>query len=329
MKKRLVSFWLITLTIVCFCGCTDIAERERYNVSETTGGEERPYPVTAENLVFNSSPETVGSLSPAVTEMIFELGFGGRLVCRSSYCDHPKEAESIPEAGSGANPDIDRIIACSPALLITQSPIANKDVARLGEAGISVLMLPSPSSLEELYGCYESLSMIFNGSVEGEAAAEQAVSGLKSAVSEAKGSCESAAFIMNVSEGELSAATGDTFAGDFVSVFGRNIAGNSHGFSLSAEELINADPQVIFLANPLKTSDIDYEITSRLTAFSEGHVYVIDASLTERPTSRLAGLIRSVSETLREDMGAAVPAVTAETANEYGEIPEDIANSPY
>lgn len=322
MRKMMISLFMI---IVLLCGCTDISEGSPESGYASVDEGEKPYPVTVENLMFNSSPETVGSLSPAVTEIIFELGFGDRLVCRSSYCDHPEQAKSVPEAGSGANPDIDRIIAFSPVLLITQSPIANKDVARLSEAGISTLILPSPSSLEELYGCYTSLSLIFNGTIDGENLAENALADLKNAVAQAADSCESAAFIMNVNGGEFSAATGDSFAGDYISVFGRNIGEGLTGFSLTAEELIAADPQVIFLANPLETSDIDYDVTSQLTAFSSGHVYVIDASLTERPTSRLAGLTRSISKALREDLGSAAPVVLPESQAAEGQTDNDTA----
>lgn len=326
---------LIILTAAAFlCGCTQINENDEEEavMADVTVSEASPYPVTVGELTFNSSPGTVGSLSPAVTEMLFELGYGDRIVCRSEYCDYPGEAEKIPAVGSAVNPDIDGIIKISPALLITQSPIANKDITRLSQAGISVLSISAPRSSEELMENYRSLSLIFSGSLEGEERADKATEDLRAALSEAKGSCESLVFIMNITDDGFSAATGDSFAGDYAAHFGRNIAAGNKSLTLTPEELLAADPQVILLAHPLESSDIDPELSSQLTAFSEGHVFVINASLTERPTARLAGITRKISETVRNDTGGAdfaeIPAASAETVSETSEyeenVPEDV-----
>ncbi len=312
--KKLIIYILAAMTLLC--GCTEISDMEEEAVqASATVSVPEPYPVTVDNLIFNSSPVTVASLSPAVTEIIFELGFGDRLVCRSSYCDYPDEAASVPEAGSSANPDFDKIIKLSPDLLITQSPIANTDLYRLSDSGITVMNIPSPKSEEDLYGIYEKLSLIFAGSIDGGDIAENALSELRIAIDGARGSCGSLAFIMNVTDDGYSAATGDTFAGDYISCFGKNIAENNSSFSLTAEELLQADPQVIFLAHPLGSEDIAPDTASQLSAFKNGHVYVIDASLMERPTSRLAGITNSIAKKVREDTGSS-------SHGGHAEIPE-------
>ncbi|MCI7766441.1 MAG: helical backbone metal receptor [Oscillospiraceae bacterium] len=326
MIKKLILFVLSAAML--FCGCTQVNEYEEEEavMADVTVTEAAPYPVTVGGLTFNSSPETVGSLSPAVTEMIFELGFGDRLVCRSEYCNYPEEAENIPAAGSAANPDIDGIISAAPALLITQSPIANKDITRLSQAGISVLSIPAPRSADELGENYRSLSLIFSGSLEGETRAEEATADLRAALNDAKGSCESLVFIMNITADGFSAATGDSFAGDYAAHFGRNIAAANTSLTLTPEELLDADPQVILLAHPLESSDIDPELSSQLSAFERGHVFVINPSLIERPTTRLAGITRKISETVRNDTGGAdyaeIPETSAETVSEA--LSEDV-----
>lgn len=304
MKKILLLIMILMLSAAA-CSCTKISDEEAVVEAMAAAEEPQPYPVTAGGLVFNTSPRAVACLSPAVTEIIFELGFGDRLVCRSIYCDYPEAALSIPSAGSAANPDFESIIGARPDLLITQSPIANKDMTRLSSEGIAVLWLPSPSSVEGLYENYSIISLIFSGSIEGESRAAAALSDFGNAVNGANGSCESLVFIMNVSPDGFSVGTGDSFAGDYIGIFGKNIAEDNTSFSMTADELTAADPQIIFLADPISSSDIDEEISSRLSAFREGHVYVIDASLTERPTSRLAGLTRSISKKVREDTGGA------------------------
>lgn len=306
MKKIIPIILLIMLPLLLQTGCTEIEDSEPADGALTETGETAPpsYPVTAGGLVFADSPATAASLSPAVTEMIFELGYGDRLVCRSSYCDYPGEALELPEAGSGANPDINRIIELSPELVITQSPLANTDLSALKNAGIAVLDLPSPENPEQLCENYRTLGMIFAGETIGVQLADSCTAPLKSALRSANGSCSSLVFIMEITEqGYLTAAEG-SFAGSYISEFGSNALPSGTGYLLTSDELIDADPQVIFLAKPLSSERIPQEVRDRLSAFSSGYVYVIDSSLIQRPTSRLAGVTRSISEKLREDTGA-------------------------
>lgn len=316
MKKLCI---LILSALLMLCGCTEISEGDSSETmqADATAAMPQPYPVAVDNLIFNSSPASVCSLSPAVTEIIFELGFGDRIICKSSYCDYPDEAAGIPTAGSSANPDFDKIIEYSPDLLITQSPIANKDVSRLSDEGISVMIIPAPASMDGLYDIYSKLSLIFSGSIDGERLAENSLSEFRTVTAAASGSCESLVFIMNVTSDGMSVATGDTFAGDYVGCFGKNIAAANEDYSMTYDELAAADPQVIFLAHPLSSEDIPQELASQLSAFSNGHVYVIDASLTERPTSRLAKITSSISSAVRTDTGG------SGFTGGFAEIPED------
>lgn len=320
MQLKKIFLYILSAALL-LCGCTEISEVTEPAVEAVaTVAEPEPYPVTVDKLVFNRSPERVASLSPAVTEMLFELGCGDKLVCRSSYCSYPEEAASIPEVGSGANPDIDSIISYKPDLLITQSPIANKDVSRLTSAGISLLTLPAPVSVDGLYENYEKLALIFAGSIDSSALAESTLAEFKGAVAAAKNSCESLVFIMDITSDGYLIAGGNSFAGDYISSYGDNIAADTTSFVMTAEELIEKDPQVIFFANPLSSEDIPPETADLLRAFSEGHVYVIDGTLMERPTSRLSGVTKKIAEKVRTDTGGAMP-------DGHAEIPETSASA--
>ena len=65
--------------------------------------------------------ERVVSLSPSITEIIYGLHRGDTLVATSSYSLYPKEAQKLPVIGGNANPNIEKIIALAPTLVIGQS----------------------------------------------------------------------------------------------------------------------------------------------------------------------------------------------------------------
>jgi len=73
------------------------------------------------SLVFpgQAAPSRIVSLVPAVTEMLFAIGAGPQLVAVSSYDADPPEVKSLPRVGALLDPDVERILALRPDLVIT------------------------------------------------------------------------------------------------------------------------------------------------------------------------------------------------------------------
>jgi iron complex transport system substrate-binding protein len=59
------------------------------------------------------------SLVPAVTEMLFAIGAGSQVAAVSSYDEFPPEVKSLPQAGALLDPDVERILALRPDLVIS------------------------------------------------------------------------------------------------------------------------------------------------------------------------------------------------------------------
>ena len=65
-----------------------------------------------------SSPQRIVSLVPATTEMLFTMGAGGRIAAVSDYDRFPPEVSSLPKVGALLNPNVERLIALRPDLVI-------------------------------------------------------------------------------------------------------------------------------------------------------------------------------------------------------------------
>src|SRR5581483_11779669 len=82
------------------------------------------------------APQRIVSLAPSVTETIFALGFGDRLVGVTTYCDYPAAARRLPKIGSFTSPSLEAILARRPDLVIGVSsatdPAAAREIERLG-----------------------------------------------------------------------------------------------------------------------------------------------------------------------------------------------------
>lgn len=86
----------------------------------------------------DTPPQRVVSLVPSITESLFDLNVGDRLIARTDFCVHPADkVAQIPTIGGTKNPDIDRIIALNPDLVIVNKEENRlQDAKKLADAGI-------------------------------------------------------------------------------------------------------------------------------------------------------------------------------------------------
>ncbi len=97
-----------------------------------------------------SAAQRIISLAPSVTETLFALGLGDRVVGVSTYCDYPPEALKIDRVGTFLQPNVERILARRPDLVIAvPSPGNRAGVERLREFGVRVLVV-NPERIAEI-----------------------------------------------------------------------------------------------------------------------------------------------------------------------------------
>jgi iron complex transport system substrate-binding protein len=95
----------------------------------------RPQPVLGREQAAAKPPARIISLIPAVTEMLFAVGVGNRLVGVSNFDHFPPEVESIPRVGALLDPNVERILALRPDLVVVYRSQTDL-IAQLGRAQI-------------------------------------------------------------------------------------------------------------------------------------------------------------------------------------------------
>lgn len=93
-----------------------------------------------ESLNLTHAPKRVVSLVPSVTESLFALGAGETLAAVTDFCVHPAEpVAALPKVGGTKNPDLDRIRAALPDLIIANKEENRKeDIEALQAEGFKV-----------------------------------------------------------------------------------------------------------------------------------------------------------------------------------------------
>lgn len=91
-------------------------------------------------LLLASAPQRIVSTTPSITELLFALGLGDKVVGVTNYCRYPEEARKLPKIGTYIQPDMERIAALRPDLVVIQkNPVQLQ--ARLERLGLRVLEL--------------------------------------------------------------------------------------------------------------------------------------------------------------------------------------------
>lgn len=94
-----------------------------------------------QQVTISSNPQRIISLAPSITEILYALQLGDRVVGVTSYCDFPAEAKSKEKVGDTLKPNLERLIALKPDLvLISTASQLEKITQQLDQLGIPVFV---------------------------------------------------------------------------------------------------------------------------------------------------------------------------------------------
>ena len=80
------------------------------------------------------------SMSPSITETLFALGLGERVVGVTRYCNYPPEAKALPQIGGWLDPSYEAIVALRPDLIVTREG-SDQSTATLRQLGLDTLVV--------------------------------------------------------------------------------------------------------------------------------------------------------------------------------------------
>ncbi len=275
--------------------------------SSTTAAPESAFPVTLESggrsTTIDARPEAIVSLSPTGTEMLFALGAGEQVVATDSFSDYPPEAPTTDL--SAYDPNVEAIIANDPDLVVL-SDDRNDIVAGLDAVGVPSLLL---SAVDDLDGTYAQIELLGQATGNADGAAELTASmraDIDELVSQVPTTTQPLTYYHELDD-TLYTVTSDTFIGQIYALAGlENVAdaadpkGESFGYpQLSAEYLIDADPDLVFLADTKCCGQDLQSVAARpgfgqLTAVQNGDVYEVDDDIASRWGPRVVDFLRVI-----------------------------------
>ncbi len=110
-------------------------------------------------VLLPDDPRRIISLSPAVTEILFELGLGGRIVGVSAFCGRPNQTQRIRKVGSYGSARLQAIRELRPDVIFTISGYPEEFSEKLG-SDFPVYMFPLPSSVSGIIDLVNKVGIV-------------------------------------------------------------------------------------------------------------------------------------------------------------------------
>jgi iron complex transport system substrate-binding protein len=267
------------------------------------------------------APRRVVSLAPSLTEMVFALDAGDRLVGATAFCNHPAAAERVAKVGGieDGNIDLERVLALEPDLVVAIGAGQNATVASLRRLGLRVEVVPS-QTFDDVFAAIPRL-----GALLGRAAAAKRLSAdlarridrVRRTVASLPAERRPRVFY-EVWDRPLMTASRDTLIGRLIELGGGvNVFGDLPGrfVQVSPEAVVKRNPQVI-LAPDTFAGRVDAESLtalpgfSRLAAVQRGRIVVLDGDLVSRAGPRIADALERLAQALHPDLFPAAKRAT-------------------
>jgi len=196
------------------------------------------------------SPQRIVSVAPGITEILFALGAGDRVVGDTTYCNYPEAAKTKPKIGGYTSPSLEAILALRPNQVIMMKN--RPDIAqKLRQTGIDVVEL-QPENVAGIYDAIQVIAEKIGAAEKGKALVQSLQKQLKKAAAKTRsGEKPKVLFVIGRPPGTISdlyVAGRGSYLSELIA-----LAGAENVFSdavvpyphISIEEIIRRNPDVI------------------------------------------------------------------------------------
>lgn len=247
-------------------------------------------------------------MAPSLTEILFALDLGDRVVGVTSYCDYPAEARELPEIGGFVNPSVEAVLALEPDLVIVSPAAGNRDAAlAVRGAGVRLEVVPA-ETLGDTFEAIRAVAELCGVPERGESLARSLRQRIDR-VSESVAGLPPVRALFSVQVDPLIAAGRGTLPAELMELAGGlNVVDGERYPRIGIESVLAEAPEVI-LQSRMDTSDPDADQASidywnqwdSVPAVRDGRVIVFDGTTSLRAGPRIAEAVEFIARALHPE----------------------------
>jgi iron complex transport system substrate-binding protein len=311
---------ILTLLAMTACGTSDgvtdnagistttiVEATDTTGQTSTTGSLDFPVTIGASNgeVTVERRPERIVSLAPTATEILFAIGAGDQVIAVDEFSNYPKEAPTTDL--SGYEPNVEAVAALDPDLVVVSDDL-NEIVSALTAIEVPVLHLPAATTLDDSYAQIDQMGMATGNLADATTLVATMTGDIDRLVASIPQLEEPVSYYHEL-DSSLFSVTSETFIGEIYSLAGlENIADQAEGAEtlypqLSAEHIIDADPDLIFLADTKCCGESPETVAARpgwgeMTAVGRGSVVALDDDIASRWGPRVVDLLEIIVDSV-------------------------------
>ncbi|TMB61328.1 MAG: hypothetical protein E6I57_14720 [Chloroflexi bacterium] len=297
MPVPFARLFAVLLFLLAACGPNAAPATTSASPTSTAASSPAAFPATVSDfqdrsITIPKRPERIVSIGPSITEFLFALGAGSRLVGTDDFSDEPAAAKSIEKVG-GIKVNFEKVVSLKPDLVLIVK-FSDGTIEKLASAGLLVLVV-DPQSVGEV-----ARTAILVGRATGEdgsalaATIDQKVQQVKVKVAAATTKPRVYHEVDASDPAKIFTVGPGSYIHDLIEIAGgTNIAAKAVGAypQLSAEEILRADPEVIVLAAAPYSAKPEQVAArtgwSAISAVKNGRIVTIEPNLINRPGPRV------------------------------------------
>jgi len=297
-----LQIFVLAITTLSLFACSN-------RVNEKTASQSATRAVTDEagrRVVLPQKIDRIISLAPNLTEIVYAVGAGDRLVGDTTYCDYPEPAKNVAKVGDTMTPSVERIIALKPQIVLVSTASQLEAFTNQLSAQQIAVYVTNPQSLDDIFHSIQTLGDLFN---EHDRAAG-VVSGLRTradAVDAATKTARPVKVFYQVAGEPLYTIGRDAFTTDLIRrAGGASVTAEVPGAfpRFSDEAALAAKPDAIILPTGGSMGEGNSAVVSALKnspAVLNGRIYKINGDLLSRPGPRLVDGLEEMARALHPE----------------------------
>ncbi|MGE7122238.1 ABC transporter substrate-binding protein [Peribacillus sp. NPDC046944] len=310
MIRTVRSSWIALLMVALFLtGCTSNDDQKSLEKKDPATTEEvKSYTVTDDSgkeITFDKVPETVISLQPSNTEILYALGVGNKVIGATDFDNYPEEAKDVERVSDSMTINSEKIISLKPDVIIAYTIGDEAALKPLEDAGIPIFIIKSAVTFDDVYSDINQISKVMGVTDKG----EDLVKNIKKQIKDVEekvasvDSKEKTYFEISPSP-EIYTAGAETFQQEILASAGiENIFADQKGWAkIADEEVVKRNPDAIITTVGYVDNAVD-EIKSRkgwkdVSAVKEDQVYQLSEDVMSRPGPRIGEAVELTAKTI-------------------------------
>ncbi len=253
-------------------------------------------------------PKRLISLAPNLTEILYALGLGDRVVGVTDHCNYPPEASLKPKVGSYVHLNVEQIISLSPELVIGTVDGNERYILDLLEQAHVRVFFVNPRDVRQAIETISAIGLVC-GVAEKASQLSAELTLRVNRVVEATSTRKRPLVFLQIQIQPIMSVNRNTVHHDLIHLAGGDNMTADEPVTyprISLEEVIRRKPEVILISSMEREGRFekarrDWLQWTSIPAVQEGRVYLIDSDLIDRPSPRVVDGLEIMAKLLHPE----------------------------